>query len=113
MTDFEQKVSSLSGGQQKRVALVKIILEEPDFLILDAVRKSGGCALTVTEEEMFAAWRQFSALTGLFCAPEGAATLAALQKLREQQLVGRDERVVLFNTGSGLKYLEAWAEATA
>ncbi|MCX6368549.1 MAG: threonine synthase [Armatimonadetes bacterium] len=84
-----------------------------DFLILDAVRKSGGCALAVTEEEMFAAWRQFCALTGLFCAPEGAATLAALQKLLETNLVQKDERVVLFNTGSGLKYLEAWALATA
>lgn len=84
-----------------------------DFLILDAVRRSSGCAVAVTEEEMFVAWKKFSAHTGLFCAPEGAATLAALEQLKEKDLVGADERVVLFNTGSGLKYLEAWALASA
>jgi threonine synthase len=79
-----------------------------DFLILDAVRKSGGTAIAVTEEAMGAAWREMASLTGVFVAPEGAATLAALHDLLAQELVGRDERVVLFNTGSGLKYLEAW-----
>jgi threonine synthase len=79
-----------------------------DFLILDAVRKSGGVAVAVTEEAMGAAWREMASLTGVFVAPEGAATLAALHDLIERDLIGRDERVVLFNTGSGLKYLEAW-----
>jgi threonine synthase len=79
-----------------------------DFLILDAVRKSGGVAIATPESAIYSAWREFSELTGIFPAPEGAATLAALHELVDQGLVGRDERIVLFNTGSGLKYLEAW-----
>ena len=79
--------------------------------ILDAVRESGGCAIAVTEDEMNAAWREMAAATGLFCAPEGAATLAALHLLLARGTVARDERIVLFNTGSGLKYLEAWNAA--
>ena len=51
-----------------------------------------------------------AAHTGIFPAPEGGATLAALIKLAEQGLVEADERVVLFNTGSGYKYLEALSE---
>ncbi len=79
-----------------------------DFLILDALRKSNGCAVAVTETAMREAWSEMASLTGLMVAPEGAATWAALRDLAERGLVGRDERVVLFNTGSGLKYLEAW-----
>jgi threonine synthase len=79
-----------------------------DFLILRALRESGGTAVAVTEAAMGDAWREMASLTGVFVAPEGAATLAALKDLLARGLVGRDERVVLFNTGSGLKYLEAW-----
>ena len=81
-----------------------------DFLILRAVRESGGTALAVTEEEIHAAWEEFSALTGVFPAPEGAATHAALKKLVDRDWIDKDERVVLFNTGSGLKYKEAWSD---
>jgi threonine synthase len=81
-----------------------------DFLILDAVRKSGGTAVAVTERAIRAAWRELAALTGIFAAPEGAATLAALHELICDGKVDRDERIVLFNTGSGLKYLEAWSD---
>jgi threonine synthase len=79
-----------------------------DFLILDAVRKSGGTAIAVTEEEIHAAWGEFGSNTGLMVAPEGAATLAALHNLIANGQVCRDERIVLFNTGSGIKYVEAW-----
>jgi threonine synthase len=79
-----------------------------DFLMLDALRRSGGAAVAVTDDAIHAAWREMAALTGVFIAPEGAATLAGLHDLRARGLVARDERVVLFNTGSGLKYLEAW-----
>jgi threonine synthase len=83
-----------------------------DFLILDAVRKSGGTAIAVTEEEIHAAWGEFGSNTGLMVAPEGAATLAALHNLMANGLVSRDERIVLFNTGSGIKYVEAWFGAS-
>lgn len=82
-----------------------------DFLILDAIRKSGGVAIAVTDEAIHDAWGEFSEYTGVFAAPEGAATLAALHELINKGLVARDERIVLFNTGTGLKYLEAWLES--
>ena len=79
-----------------------------DFLILDALRASGGTAVAVTDEELLAAVGEMGAAEGLFVAPEGAACLPALRKLIEKGEVGRDERVVLFNTGAGVKYLEAF-----
>jgi threonine synthase len=74
-----------------------------DYLILPAVRESGGVALTVSDKEMAEAQISMSRGEGIFPAPEGAATLAALNKLVERGLVDPDERVVLFNTGTGLK----------
>ena len=79
-----------------------------DFLILDAIRASGGTAISVTDAELVAAVREIGALTGIFTAPEGAACLPALRKLIDQNLVHEGESVVLFNTGSGVKYLEAF-----
>lgn len=78
-----------------------------DFLILDAVRASGGLALTVSDAEMIWAAREMAAKTGVFASPEGGATYAAARRLHDRSLIGNDELVVLFNTGSGLKYLEA------
>jgi threonine synthase len=80
-----------------------------DFLILDALRESGGTAVAVTDDELIAATREIGATEGLFCAPEGAACLPALRKLIEAGQVNSDERVVLFNTGAGVKYLEAFS----
>ncbi len=77
-----------------------------DFLMLKAIRDSGGCALSVTDEELMASVSKMAAAVGSFPAPEGAATLAALEKLIEQNLVSERDRVVLFNTGTGLKYIE-------
>ena len=77
-----------------------------DFLMLKAIRESGGCALSVTDEELMVATSQMAAAVGSFPAPEGAATLAALEKLIARNLVAEHERVVLFNTGTGLKYIE-------
>ncbi|HEX8846117.1 MAG TPA: threonine synthase [Pyrinomonadaceae bacterium] len=79
-----------------------------DFLILDALRASNGTAVSVTDEELIAATREIGACEGLFCAPEGAACLPALRKLLAAGEVKRDERVVLFNTGAGVKYLESY-----
>ena len=80
-----------------------------DFLILDAIRASGGTALAVTDEELIAATYEIGAAEGIFCAPEGAACLPALKKLVERGEVARDERIVLFNTGAGVKYLESFS----
>ena len=80
-----------------------------DFLILDALRASGGTAVAVSDEELIEAVHDIGAVEGLFCAPEGAACLPALRKLVESGEVNKHERVVLFNTGSGVKYMEAFA----
>lgn len=75
-----------------------------DFLILKAIRETRGTAIAVTDEEILAAQKELAEKEGIIAAPEGAATLAALEEALRRGLVGRDERVVLFNTGSGLKY---------
>ena len=80
-----------------------------DFLILDALSASGGAAVSVTDEELIAAVREIGAAEGLFAAPEGAACLPALRKLIAAGEVGANERVVLFNTGAGVKYLESYS----
>jgi threonine synthase len=80
-----------------------------DFLIIDALRASGGTAIAVSDEELIAATKEIGAAEGIFCAPEGAACLPALRKLLEAGSVQPDERVVLFNTGSGVKYLESFS----
>jgi threonine synthase len=80
-----------------------------DFIMLEILRKSRGGAIAVTDEEMIAAARQIGSAEGIFCAPEGAACLPALRRLMDRGEVGDGERVVLFNTGAGIKYLEAFS----
>ena len=76
-----------------------------DFLILDAVRASGGAAVAIDDDEMRRWTPVVGGDTGIFCAPEGAATAAAVPVLRESGVLGPQDTVVLFNTGSGLKYV--------
>ncbi len=76
-----------------------------DRLILACLRESNGTALTVTDEEILSAQDEMARREGILAAPEGAACLAGLRHLLKQKWIRRDERVVLFNTGSGLKYL--------
>jgi threonine synthase len=79
-----------------------------DFLILDALRKSNGTAIAVSDEDLIKAVKEIGAAEGLFCAPEGAACLPALRELIEQDSVKENETVVIFNTGAGVKYLECF-----
>jgi len=80
-----------------------------DFLILDAIRASKGTALSVTDQELIDATGEIGAAEGVFCAPEGAACLPALRKLLGAGEAQKNERIVLFNTGAGVKYLEAFS----
>lgn len=75
-----------------------------DFLILRAVRESGGFAIAVQDEEITKAVADAAREDGLLLCPEGGATLAAYARTLEQGLVRRDERAVLFNCATGLKY---------
>lgn len=79
-----------------------------DFLILDALRESGGKAVAVTDEALIEGAREMARSEGIFAAPEGGACLAALRKLIESGDVKREEKTVLFNTGAGVKYLDAF-----
>src|SRR5205085_7856351 len=82
-----------------------------DFLMLDILRNSGGGGVTVQDEEMISATREVGALEGLFVAPEGAACFVALRKLLKATKIEAEDRVVIFNTGSGIKYLDCYDAA--
>ena len=105
---FEQgaEQAELWTGAHTIVSGLRVPVAVGDFLMLQALRESGGTGVAVTDEEMIDATHRMARNTGIFPAPEGGATLAALEKLKEKQLVEEDERIVLFNTGSGYKYLE-------
>jgi threonine synthase len=77
-----------------------------DYLILEILKASGGLALAATDAEILAATRHWAKVEGIFAAPEGAASLVAYQKLLDTCFFNPDDTVVLFNTGSGLKYLD-------
>jgi len=77
-----------------------------DYLILDILKKSKGTAISATDEEILEATRHWSKVEGIFAAPEGAACLVAYRKLRASSFFKPEDTVVLFNTGTGLKYLD-------
>jgi threonine synthase len=82
-----------------------------DYLILDILRKSKGTAVAVTDDEVLDAARNWAKIEGVFAAPEGAASLAAYRKLRGSGFFQPEDKVVLFNTGTGLKYLDVFDQA--
>ena len=77
-----------------------------DALMLNALRESNGTAIAVDDSDIATALKEFSEAEGIFVCPEGAATWAACKKLLEDNWLAKDEQVVLFNTGTGLKYVE-------
>jgi threonine synthase len=82
-----------------------------DRLILRMLRQTKGTALTVTDDEMLLAGKELASLEGIFAAPEGAATVSAARRLATTGWIKPQETVVLFNTGTGYKYAEAWQRA--
>jgi len=89
-----------------------------DYLVLQILKKSGGAAVAVSDQEIRDAVKRWGEMEGIFAAPEGAASLAAYRKLRQPEksrapLLSDRDRVVLFNTGTGLKYLDVVQEKKA
>ena len=82
-----------------------------DLLILRMLKQTHGIALTVTDDEMLQAGKQLASQEGIFAAPEGAATVSAARKLAASGWIKPHETVMLFNTGTGYKYAEAWQRA--
>jgi len=98
-TEFWPSASTVAAG-------LRVPKAYGDYLILDILKKSASIALAVTDEEIMDALRQWARVEGVFAAPEGAASLAAYRKLRAKGFFSERDQVVLFNTGSGLKYLD-------
>ena len=101
-SEFFQNAHTVASGLRVPKAI-------GDFLVLDAVRKSGGTAVAVSDEDMIQAAVDLASDEGMFIAPEGGACVAAARKLFASGFLKGDERVVIYNTGSGVKYLEAYS----
>ena len=80
-----------------------------DFLVLNAVRESGGTAIAVSDEDMLEAGVHMASDEGIFAAPEGAACVDAAARLLRSRFLKSSDRIVIYNTGSGLKYPEAYS----
>ena len=97
------------GAEVTEAATIAAGLRVPqaigDFIMLAVLRRSGGTAVAVSDEAMLAAVRELDRLEGIFPAPEGAACVPAVRELAATGAIRPDELVVIFNTGSGLKYL--------
>jgi threonine synthase len=80
-----------------------------DFLVLNAVRQSGGTAIAVSDDALIDAGIQLATEEGIFVSPEGAACVVAAERLIKEGFLRQSDRLVIYNTGSGLKYLEAYS----
>jgi threonine synthase len=101
-SDFFENAHTVASGLRVPKAL-------GDFLVLNAVRESGGTAIAVSDEEMIEAGVDLATDEGIFAAPEGGACVAAARKLLASGFLKPEERIVIYNTGTGLKYLEAYS----
>ncbi|MGA9040493.1 MAG: threonine synthase [Terriglobales bacterium] len=104
--DEGRSVSEMWPNAMTSAAGLRVPKAYGDYLILDILKKSGGTAVAATDEEIMNAVGEWARTEGIFAAPEGAAALVAYQKLLASRFFSPEDQVVLFNTGSGLKYLE-------
>ncbi len=102
--DRGERHAELWQNAQTAAAGMRVPVAIGDYLILGAVRDSGGTALTVSEQEIRDGQIALGTLEGVYAAPEGGATYAALKKLRGAGFLTGNELVVLFQTGMGIKY---------
>ncbi|HLH06306.1 MAG TPA: threonine synthase [Terriglobales bacterium] len=103
-------VSEMWQNAQTLAAGLRVPKAYGDYIILDILKKSGGAAIEATDNEIMEGFRDWAEHEGVFAAPEGAASLAAYRKLRSIGFLKPSDKVVLFNTGSGLKYIDVIAE---
>ena len=105
--DEGKNVSEMWPNAATKASGLRVPKAYGDYIILEILRDSGGVAIAVTDEEIMDAVRRWARVEGIFAAPEGAAVLAAYRKLRANGFFSSDDRVVLFNTGTALKYLDS------
>jgi threonine synthase len=103
-----EKFAAEHVGAHTKASGLRVPKAIGDFIMLDALHRSGGGAIAVTDEEMISSTREVGAAEGVFVAPEGAACYAALKQLLAEKTISPDESTVLFNTSTGLKYLECY-----
>ena len=108
---FEEgrEVSEFWKGATTAASGLRVPKALGDFLVLRAIRESGGTAIAVTDQELLDAGQLLAETEGLFVAPEGSACLAALEKLLQSKFLNAEDEIVIYNTGTGLKYLENWS----
>jgi threonine synthase len=110
---FEQgaNVSTMWHDAATFAAGLRVPKPYGDAIILDIVRASGGLAMAVSDDEILASILDWARNEGIFLSPEGASVTAAYDKLIANGYLKASDRVVLFNTGAGLKYTDMTAEA--
>jgi threonine synthase len=108
---FEQNAPESEMSPQAYTVASGLRVPKPlgDFLVLKAVRESGGTVISVSDEEMLDAGLLLAEYEGIFAAPEGGACVAAARHLMKSGFLKAEEQIVIYNTGSGLKYLEAYS----
>ena len=104
-----ESISQMWPGAHTLAAGLRVPKAYGDFIILDITRKSGGTAIAVSDDAIMEGVKEMASAEGIFPAPEGGAALAAYHVLRSSGFLGADDKVVLFNTGSGYKYLDVFA----
>jgi threonine synthase len=105
-----KQVSEMWQNAQTLAAGLRVPKAYGDYIILDILKKSGGAAIEATDDEIMEAFHDWARREGIFAAPEGAASLVAYRKLLAIGFLKPQDKVVLFNTGSGLKYIDVIAE---
>jgi threonine synthase len=109
--DEHKPVAEMWQNAHTQAAGLRVPKPYADYIILNILKQSGGTAIAVSDEQIFEAMREWASREGLFAAPEGAASLAAYKILLAQGFLKPADKVVLFNTGSGLKYIDVVANA--
>lgn len=102
VSEFWQNAKTIAAG-------LRVPKAYADYIILDILNRSGGTAVSTTDDEILLAVKELASSDGVFASPEGAASLVAYQKLLASGFLKPSERVVLFNTGSGLKYIDVFS----
>jgi threonine synthase len=111
--DEDKAVAEIWRNAQTIAAGLRVPKAFADYIILDILRQSKGTAVAVTDEEIVDAQAHWGKVDGIFAAPEGAASLACYRKLLRQKFLDPEDKVVLFNTGTGLKYIDLIKDPTS
>jgi threonine synthase len=106
-----KQVAEMWQNAQTMAAGLRVPKPYADYIILDILKKSSGTAIAVSDQQILDAVQEWAKQEGIFAAPEGAASLAAYKILLEEKFLHPTETVVLFNTGSGLKYIDVIAKS--